>query len=1482
MAVVRRAVRYLVIGLGILILSLIGVLLFLTRTGPGVQLAGRLALDQIRGSIHGDLRVDGITAEGSLLGGLTLHGVALTDDEGRPFIEADSARLRYRLRTLLRGSIVFDRVIVHGAEVTLEQLPGQSHWNYDRILGDTSTVSDTGATEGGPRRLILIQQAAIQDADVTVRFPWDEGDPAADTTRLILESVPGGRVQTFRFRDVQARLPRIVWQAPESESRLVEVEDLAAEAYIWDTPAPIEELDGVITIRDSVISIESDRVRLPSSELRLAGSVIIGAEGERYDLEAAGSRIALQDFQWLYPALPAQGGGSLRFRMQTQEDGRMLWLAEDADLETQGNRLTGSFGIITGGTPELTNVDLRARPLDLAFLAGLLPDSVPLTGLVIGEVAADGPLNALRTRGRVRYRTFDPAGNGAESEVSWNGVVGGEPPYVMRGLQAELLSVDLAQLSHFAPDLALTGQGRGTIRAEGSLDNGLRVQGSVSADHEGLTSSIRGSGWLALGGTPTFDLQLEADPVSLELLAAAVPVLEGLNGEARGPITVSGSLQDLTVDVDLMTPAGELVAQAGFALTGPRFGYRAESSITEFRVDRVVSGLPETRVTGRLDLSGSGTELGDLEGRVSADLLSANVGGVELYRGALRGSVSGGLARVDSLMLSSEVGDLQAQGTFGLVEQRPGELAVNLRADSLALLDPVLFPQSAPLELGVDRVARVGGTAVLEGSLNGSLTDWRASGIARVRSLLYGELELGRGTLDANWERDTLRVGVALDSLRQGSRRLATVQGTMTYAAGVGQVQAEIRGRRAQQLDIEGSFEPQGTVVNLGLRSLRLATRDGQWALQAPATAAVGREGVRVDTMVLVRSPAQGRIRVAGVLPWRQPEADEVQMAALAVDIDGVRIGELLRVTQTDTLVDGIVRGSLEVTGTALQPRIRGQATAVSFRYGRAALDSVGAELTYEALELEGSVTGWRDGAAIVSGQGRVPVQLALTQADERLLDESMDVRLRADGVPAGLLAFLAPGFTNLEGRVEGEVSVVGTPLEPDLRGTMQLRDGAARFEPLAVVYNDIQATARMTQGTEIALEATLRTQAGRGRIQGTLDLEEPTDPAFDLTIAADRLDAAHRRDVTAIVNGEARVRGSYTRPIFSGDIQVVRGEMDLDEIWRQYQIVQLDTSLFQMLDTTQVSYRPTPDNPFLANLQVTDMNLQMRRNFWLRSRELNVEVGGSLALEVDRRTDDLRLTGTLQVTQGSYQLLARRVPGGRRFEIRDGTIEFVGTPGIDPNLNIEAAYRVRRAQGDPINVIAQVTGTLQDPRVQLSSDADVPMSETDLAGYILFGRAGAQLTQAEADVASEGLAVGLGLLRPAVSSLASTELQRVATSLGLPVDYVALSLPEYDVAQYRGAWEQSGGLALLRNAQLEIGFDPAPNVSVIGSVRYTGQERASALRMFGARVEYRPWQTWTIEGFMEDQFARVPSFGAAEIADRKVLGLSLFREWGY
>jgi hypothetical protein len=437
-------------------------------------------------------------------------------------------------------------------------------------------------------------------------------------------------------------------------------------------------------------------------------------------------------------------------------------------------------------------------------------------------------------------------------------------------------------------------------------------------------------------------------------------------------------------------------------------------------------------------------------------------------------------------------------------------------------------------------------------------------------------------------------------------------------------------------------------------------------------------------------------------------------------------------------------------------------------------------------------------------------------------------------------------------------------------------------------------ATARMGTGSVVDIEASVRTDNGSAEVRGQLDLLRPRDPAFDLRVSARRLDAARRRDVSAIADGEIHVGGRYSRPILSGNLRVLQGELNLDEIWRQYRIVRLDTSLFSLFDTTTVRYRPPPQSPFLDNLVVANTTIVMDRNMWLRSSELNVEVTGSLEVNVDRAAEelDLRLFGALEALRGTYQLqVLERVPA-RRFEIRSGTIEFVGTPGIDPNLDIDAGYRVRRVQGEPIDVVASVTGTLQAPRVRLSSDTDPPVSDADLTSYLLFGRSQLELTQAEADVVSSSVTAGgtltrsiVGFALPAAYGLASSGLQSLAATLGIPLDYLALTAPDYGDFRY-----VADPRNFLRDAQLEVGVYAYRNVFVVGSfpadlsaLYQTFQAfDTNQLRLWGARVEWRFQPTWTTELYLEDRYARLPSFGLQEIDDRKVWGFSLVREWGY
>lgn len=429
---------------------------------------------------------------------------------------------------------------------------------------------------------------------------------------------------------------------------------------------------------------------------------------------------------------------------------------------------------------------------------------------------------------------------------------------------------------------------------------------------------------------------------------------------------------------------------------------------------------------------------------------------------------------------------------------------------------------------------------------------------------------------------------------------------------------------------------------------------------------------------------------------------------------------------------------------------------------------------------------------------------------------------------------------------------------------------------------------------TQLNVEATLRTASGSAEIRGVLDLDQPRDPGFDLELRARQLDATRRRDVVAVADGTVRLRGRYSAPVVSGSVRFTEGELNLGEILRQYRIVQLEPWFYEVFDTTSLAFRPPQGTPFLENMRVSDASITLQRGFWLRGPELNVEVAGALGLEYDRRAEDLRLSGSLEAVRGTYELrvlqnaefrLLRELPG-RRFDIRSGTIEFVGTPGIDPNLDIDATYRLRRAQGESIDVVAQLAGTLQSPRVRLTSESDLPISESDLASYIIFGRSLSELSQRESDVLSSqtdraGAFIMDAVVAPTVSGLASSTFQSV-----LGVDYVAFTMAPQDwqvanLDSYNALWQE---------AQLELGMyafrgGVAGDVFLIGTLRPPGgpaAENRLLTSLGGVRAEWRFRPTWTSEFYFEDQFARTPSFGLQEIEDRKVLGLSLFRDWAY
>src|SRR5690606_38020573 len=117
--------------------------------------------------------------------------------------------------------------------------------------------------------------------------------------------------------------------------------------------------------------------------------------------------------------------------------------------------------------------------------------------------------------------------------------------------------------------------------------------------------------------------------------------------------------------------------------------------------------------------------------------------------------------------------------------------------------------------------------------------------------------------------------------------------------------------------------------------------------------------------------------------------------------------------------------------------------------------------------------------------------------------------------------------------------------------------------------------------------------------------------------------------------------------------------------VWRQYQIVALDDPLvFDLFDQSFAIEQLISDevvSDFVKNMKV-EAEIEIGRDSWLRGRNLNVEVSGLLLVEVDRSTEEIRLTGTLNAVRGTYELFVAENLPARRFLVRGGTVEFDGT----------------------------------------------------------------------------------------------------------------------------------------------------------------------------------------------------------------------------
>ena len=124
------------------------------------------------------------------------------------------------------------------------------------------------------------------------------------------------------------------------------------------------------------------------------------------------------------------------------------------------------------------------------------------------------------------------------------------------------------------------------------------------------------------------------------------------------------------------------------------------------------------------------------------------------------------------------------------------------------------------------------------------------------------------------------------------------------------------------------------------------------------------------------------------------------------------------------------------------------------------------------------------------------------------------------------------------------------------------------------------------------------------------------------------------------------------------------------------------DPALFNVLDTALRRDRDLfpAQSPLLANLRV-DVALSVKRNTWVRNREANVEIYTDDPVTIHDEQQAFALTGVVTTDRGEYNFLSKR------FQIKRGSAMFIGSPDLNPTLQITGEYQVEVASRGALNI---------------------------------------------------------------------------------------------------------------------------------------------------------------------------------------------------
>src|SRR5262249_26344847 len=203
---------------------------------------------------------------------------------------------------------------------------------------------------------------------------------------------------------------------------------------------------------------------------------------------------------------------------------------------------------------------------------------------------------------------------------------------------------------------------------------------------------------------------------------------------------------------------------------------------------------------------------------------------------------------------------------------------------------------------------------------------------------------------------------------------------------------------------------------------------------------------------------------------------------------------------------------------------------------------------------------------------------------------------------------------------------------------------------------------------------------------------------------------------------GDLKLAGPVFGANLTGNATVNHGNVYFQQ-FIQKRVVDLSDSLFaQFVDTTVLrkeNLEPDPVTRFMEGLNIQKLAVNLGDNFWLKSDDANIALSGRVSL--DKIGRQYAISGGINTVRGTYSL--RLAPGtSREFQVQRGSIRYLGTSDLNATLDIPATYQLQTSSGEFITVTVHIGGTILPPQIDIPSDMEPPVSQSELISYLIFG----------------------------------------------------------------------------------------------------------------------------------------------------------------